>query len=147
MVDYNLACGNSHPFEGWFNSPDAFDQQVQSDSVCCPVCGSSDVRRQPSAPHIGRNRSESQADPRSNESGNGEEALRALQARILEHIVKHTEDVGRAFPDEARRIQRQEAPERPIRGQATAKEAKELREEGIDVALLPMAPVPRGQLH
>lgn len=143
MVVYNLSCGNAHVFEGWFTSPENFDQQVQADSVSCPVCGSVDVARQPSAPHIARHR-EAASTGKDQEAM---DALRALQARVLEHVIRNTEDVGNSFPDEARRIHRQEAPERPIRGQATQREAKELREEGIDVAFLPAQPVPRDQLH
>ena len=47
------------------------------------------------------------------------------------------EDVGRRFPEEARRIHYDEAPARPIRGQASREETEELREEGIDVSPLP----------
>lgn len=144
MVVYNLTCGNAHAFEGWFNSPDLFETQVEAAELSCPVCGSCDVTRQPSAPNIGRHRDNTASTPATREQM---EALRALQTQFLDHVMKNTEDVGRSFPDEARRIHRQEAAERPIRGQATQREAKALRDEGIDVALLPGLPVPRDQLH
>ena len=57
--------------------------------------------------------------------------------RKLREIVRATEDVGRRFPEEARRIHYDEAPARPIRGQASREETEELREEGIDVSPLP----------
>ena len=71
----------------------------------------------------------------------------------LREIVRAAEDVGRRFPEEARRIHYDEAPARPIRGQASREETEELREEGIDVSPLPpfltgestdAAPGPRG---
>ncbi len=48
-----------------------------------------------------------------------------------------TENVGRRFPEEARKIHYDEAPGRPIRGQASKDEADALREEGIDFTLVP----------
>ena len=52
-----------------------------------------------------------------------------------------TEDVGQQFADEARRMHYGEAPVRGIRGQATRREAMEMREEGIEVMALPILPV------
>ncbi|MSQ58175.1 MAG: DUF1178 family protein [Betaproteobacteria bacterium] len=152
MVVYNLACTNSHSFEGWFASPEVFDEQAQALSVSCPVCGSNGVVKQPSAPNIGRCSSSQSGEKRENDGPRNlarfpEEALRELRAKVLDYMLKNTEDVGKKFPDEARRIHYREAPERAIRGQATVEQAKELKEEGIDVMALPMAPVPPGQLH
>lgn len=144
MVVYNLACDNAHVFEGWFDSAQAFTHQVESSTVSCPVCGSNGVTRQPTAPNIVKQR-DGAAMP--NADAERFEAIRALQEKITDFVVRNTEDVGREFPDEARRIHRQEAPERAIRGQATRKEAEALREEGIEVTPLPFASIPRDQLH
>jgi hypothetical protein len=57
--------------------------------------------------------------------------------RKLREIVRNTENVGRRFPEEARKIHYEEAPGRPIRGQASKDEADALREEGIDFTLVP----------
>jgi hypothetical protein len=51
-------------------------------------------------------------------------------------IVANTEDVGDRFAEEARRIHYKEAPERGIRGKASAEDARELAEEGIEVLAL-----------
>ena len=59
-------------------------------------------------------------------------------AQIVEHLIANTEDVGNAFPEEARKIHYKETPERKIRGNASHNEVKELREEGIDVIALPI---------
>lgn len=144
MVVYNLSCGNSHAFEGWFNSPEVYENQMSAAEIACPVCGSCDVTRQPSAPYVARHR-----DGSTSESARTQalDAWRALHTQLVEHVMQNTEDVGRDFPDEARRIHRQEAPERAIRGQATAGEARELREEGIDVVQLPQPPTPRDRMH
>ena len=49
-----------------------------------------------------------------------------------------TEDMGTRFADEARRMHYGEVEARSIRGQASAREAVELLEEGIEVIPLPM---------
>ena len=75
------------------------------------------------------------------------EMIAQIRKRVVEYILQNTEDVGERFPDEARAIFRDEAPERAIRGKATAQEAQELREEGIEVFTLPGPPVPPERLH
>jgi hypothetical protein len=58
--------------------------------------------------------------------------------QLMRQVLEKTEDVGARFADEARRIHHGEAPDRAIRGQASAQEAAELAEEGIDVLPLPI---------
>ncbi|MCI4662941.1 MAG: DUF1178 family protein [Neomegalonema sp.] len=58
--------------------------------------------------------------------------------RALRHLVEtHAEPVGDRFAQEVRAIEAGEADERPIYGQATAKEARELEEEGIACMPIP----------
>ena len=52
-------------------------------------------------------------------------------------VIRNTENVGRRFPEEARKIHYEEAPARPIRGQASKEESEALSEEGIDFSPLP----------
>jgi len=58
--------------------------------------------------------------------------------KLIEHVIANTEDVGTAFPEEARKIHYKEAPERKIRGSASSDEVHELRDEGIEVVALPV---------
>jgi hypothetical protein len=51
--------------------------------------------------------------------------------------VRNTENVGRRFPEEARKIHYEETPPRSIRGQASRDEARALNDEGIEFASLP----------
>ena len=46
-----------------------------------------------------------------------------------------------------RAIHYKEAPERAIRGQASAQDTKELQEEGIEVFALPVPVLPKDKLH
>jgi len=61
-----------------------------------------------------------------------------LVSTVVEKLLANTVDVGRAFPEEARKIHYKEAPERAIRGTASVKEVEALREEGIQVMTLPV---------
>ncbi len=62
---------------------------------------------------------------------------------MLDELLTKSEDVGKSFPEEARRIYYEEAPARAIRGVATEEEHQEMLEEGIPVARLPVPPVGR----
>jgi hypothetical protein len=68
------------------------------------------------------------------------QALAEAARTIREHVVAHGVDVGRAFPEEARKIHYGEADPRGIYGEATTEEARDLIEEGIDVLPLPRLP-------
>ena len=59
---------------------------------------------------------------------------------IRDHVEKNSDNVGKKFPEEARKIHYGEAEERSIHGEATAEEAEELSEEGIDVQQIPWLP-------
>jgi hypothetical protein len=144
MIVYNLLCDNAHRFEGWFASPEAFEHQHDARQLSCPVCGSASVQRQPSAPHVHTRAAEAvpvqavMAKP---------EMLRQIRAQFVDYLLKNTEDVGERFPEEARAIFYEQAPERPIRGRATLAEADQLREEGIEVFALPAPRAPKDKLH
>ena len=65
---------------------------------------------------------------------------RAEFLAALRQVMATTEDVGPGFADEARRMHYGEAPARSIRGQASVRDALEMREEGIEIMALPILP-------
>ena len=56
---------------------------------------------------------------------------------LKSYINKNSEDVGKNFAEEARRIYYGETKSRSIRGETTQAEAKELIDEGVPVTKLP----------
>lgn len=70
-------------------------------------------------------------------------ALRNKIIAMAQSLAEKADYVGRDFPEEARRMHYQEAPERPIVGEATPQEASALLEEGISVVPLPLTAVPK----
>ena len=57
--------------------------------------------------------------------------------KFRKYIEKNTDNVGKNFAEEARKIYYGETKSRPIRGESTEKEAQELAEEGIQFSKLP----------
>lgn len=64
------------------------------------------------------------------------EAVRKLR----KEVEAKSDDVGKGFAEEARKMHHGEVEARPIRGQASAQDAAALDEEGIDVFVLPSLP-------
>ncbi len=129
-----LACAHDHAFEGWFGSREDFDAQLERGLVQCPSCGSAQVQRRLSAPRL--NLGAATVEPvqvKPVPAPSPETLLRELVAAVR----AASEDVGAAFAAEARRIHQGEAPERAIRGQASAEEFVALQDEGIAVWPLP----------
>ncbi|TDP83757.1 hypothetical protein EV672_104136 [Aquabacterium commune] len=144
MLVVDLHCDQGHAFEGWFASGDELLRQQQAGLLGCPVCGSHAVQRRPSATRINvsgaKGAGEPVMEPPTQQAVDGQ-ALQAAYLQVVRQVLSQTENVGERFADEARRIHHGDAPERAIRGQATAEERAELREEGIDTLALP---VPKG---
>jgi hypothetical protein len=145
MIVYDLECEHSHRFEGWFGSANDFDAQLTGKILSCPICNSGNVVRRPSASYVNTGAAEAPQRSRDKSSSFSVPQQYAnvspeMVAKIVEHIVKNTEDVGNQFPEEARKIHYNEAPERHIRGTATTRDVESLREEGIEVVSLPVPP-------
>ena len=134
MIKYQLLCDSDHEFEGWFRDSKDYDRQAGLGLVECPVCGSSEVRKAIMAPAV--------ATGRAREGGRLAEIKRDMAAameRARDYVEKNFDYVGEKFPEEARKIHYGESDERPIYGEATGKEARELAEEGVKIAPLPGA--------
>ena len=145
MIVYDLECGGGHRFEGWFASKNDFTGQSERGLVSCPKCGAQEVRRVPSVTRFNSGAIEPQEKPAPAQppefAGKDPAAIaQILYSRLVDEMLQKSEDVGRAFPAEARKIHNQEAPARSIRGQATDEEHAELLDEGISVLRLPVPP-------
>lgn len=136
MKVLDLACEVGHTFEGWFGSEDDYLEQRARGLVTCPACGSATIEKKLSAPrlNLGAQRSTGVVAA----DADAEQARQARLWRAVREVLANTEDVGSAFAEEARRIHQGEAPERGIRGQASAQDVKGLLEDGVEVMPLPI---------
>lgn len=146
MIRYALKCANDHGFDSWFASAEAYDSLLRTGRVSCPECGISKVGKMLMAPSVRPGRAAASAEastpsdaasrPLSANAHPMEAALKALR----KHLAETSEYVGPRFASEARAIHAGEAPERIIHGEARLDEVKELLEEGLPVAPLPITP-------
>jgi hypothetical protein len=149
MIVIDLLCGGGHRFEGWFASAEEFASQSGRGLVQCPSCSTAAVKRVPSAARINLGAVAPKAGvPAKTADMEGKDPFaiaQMLYSRMLDELLTKSEDVGKQFPEEARRIFYEEAPARPIRGVASSAEHDALVEEGIPVARLPVPP--KGELN
>ncbi|MBF9196019.1 DUF1178 family protein [Microvirga terrestris] len=144
MIKYALACEQAHEFESWFPSSDAFETQRKRGFVTCPFCNSAKVEKQIMAPSVARTDKAPDAPAPEPQAmavlSDRERELRAALRALREHVMKNSENVGKDFVEEARKMHFGEAEERSIYGEADLAEARALLEEGIDVLPLPIVP-------
>ncbi|HEX6113193.1 MAG TPA: DUF1178 family protein [Geminicoccaceae bacterium] len=131
MILFDLRCKDGHAFEAWFRDGAAYEDQVAAGDLACPVCGSAEVSKALMAPAVN-----------SRPKIDGAQAAEAMRLwrRVQNHIEKNFDHVGPRFAEEARKIHHGEAEKRSIYGEATKTEAKELRDEGIEVSQIPWLP-------
>lgn len=147
MIVFDLTCANDHSFEGWFASSADFERQQQATQLNCPLCGNSAITKGLQAPYVNTGtavqpaepaKAPAPAAPAANAESEQYMNIGPQVVRLIEHLIANTEDVGNAFPEEARKIHYKEAPERNIRGNASRDEVEELRDEGIEVVAVPV---------
>lgn len=131
MIVYSLACTKGHSFEGWFKDSAAFDAQAAKGELVCPVCNSKKITKAPMAPAVSGTKSKGEV------SAGELRKMRQFMTGLRKYVEENAENVGRDFPEEARKIHYGETEERPIYGEASLEEAKDLIEEGVGVAPLP----------
>src|SRR5438105_13758301 len=152
MIVFDLLCTGGHRFEGWFNSAADYAAAKERRLLAGPSCGPAKVEGVPAATRANLGAEppkppKAPAQPAKTPEMEGKDPFaiaQILYSRMLDELLTKSEDVGREFPAEARKIYYQEVPARAIRGQATEQEHDELVDEGIPVARLP---VPPGRLN
>jgi hypothetical protein len=159
MIRYALVCAKGHPFESWFQSSDAYDKQAKRGLVECPVCGDVKVEKALMAPKLSGTRKRGRAivpvpvpaaeapQPTAPETTTPvamvspqEQEFRAKLKELRDHLTSKADNVGRKFPEEARKMHYGEIEHRSIYGQASPEEAKDMHEEGIEFHPLPVLP-------
>jgi hypothetical protein len=168
MIRYALACAKGHTFESWFQNSAAYDKQAKRGLVECPVCGNTKVekalmaptlagtkkRARPAAPMVANETAPAAAAPATTPATTPaatapepvammspqEREFRTKLKELRDHLTKNADNVGRKFPEEARKMHYGETEHRSIYGEASPEEAKALNEEGIEFHPLPQLP-------
>ena len=130
MIVFNLICSTcEYEFEGWFDNRSAFESQKKKKLINCPNCESSKIKKTLVAPNVGK---------KSNSKKITNKKTIASNINKIKKIVEENFDyVGDQFTEEAKKIKYGETEDRPIYGEATIEQTKELIEEDISITPLP----------
>ncbi|MDF2234640.1 DUF1178 family protein [Albimonas sp. CAU 1670] len=143
MIRYTLRCDDGHEFESWFQSAEAFDKVKAAGGLACAICGSGAVSKSLMAPRLGAGTKKGAAPapeappetaPMLSAPGS---PLEAAMKALRERVEASAENVGRDFAKLARQMHEGALEDRPIYGEATREEARDLLEDGVPVAPLP----------
>jgi hypothetical protein len=148
MIKFALHCARGHEFQSWFQSSEAFDTQVKSGLVLCPLCQVTEVTKAIMAPAIASRGEAKRATPPAQAQSQTKVALldrhdlksRAMIDAFRRRIFAEADDVGTRFAEEARKIHNGLVPGRAIHGQASIGDARALIEEGVPVLPVPPSP-------
>ena len=131
MIKYNLVCECGKNFESWFSSSAEYDVLKKRRLVNCIYCNSTSVKKSIMSPNL---------PSKSNENSKKVRLEKNIKKQLLnfrKYIEKNCKNVGENFTREARSIHYDKKTSQGIYGKATAEEASELLEEGIEVATIP----------
>jgi len=131
MIKYNLICKCGNTFESWFSSSSEFDFLCKKKLMKCIYCESSSVKKTVMAPNLSS---------KSNKVFKKTKLEKNIKKQLLDfrkYIEKNCKNVGENFTREARSIHYDKKTSQSIYGKATAEEATELLEEGIEVTTIP----------
>ncbi|MEO1545001.1 MAG: DUF1178 family protein [Pseudomonadota bacterium] len=157
MIKYTLQCSSNHQFESWFNSSAAFDKLAKAGQIDCPHCGDTSIEKALMAPAVSTTKGEELATftTDTTPASPAEAAARAMleAARSIRKKLENEADyVGKDFANKAReRHQKSDdeqasestdtpASDKPIWGEASVEEARDLIDDGIAVVPVPKLP-------
>ena len=134
MIKYSLKCNNcSIEFESWFGSSKEFDRLKKMKFLNCEMCGSLKVQKSLMSPNLAKTKKES------SEKNNLKFKEVKRKIKYYQKFIKKNFDfVGDNFAYEARSIHyNKKNLKKGIYGNATNKDLKELKEEGIQTETIP----------
>ena len=157
MILYSLVCHKGHDFESWFANSAAYDKQAKRGLISCPLCGSAKVEKAIMAPRLARKDKSAPIVAPAEETAAPAQApaeaptpvamispqereFRAKLKELRDHLTANADNVGKKFPEVARKMHYGEIEHRSVYGEASSQDAKELHEEGIEFHPLPVLP-------
>ena len=157
MIKYKLKCKSTYcseqnEFDGWFQNIEAFEKQMLSGLINCPICGSDNIIKLLATPNVIKIKSQNSKNIKiennqrpfnSEKSYLGNENIKNITTMlrtIKKEIQKNSTFVGDKFVSKVRSMKEGKIKERPIHGHGSNKEIQELRDEGIDVVNIPWIP-------
>ena len=136
MIKYNLVCKDCNKsFDSWFASSKEYEKLKKLEHINCYNCNSLEVDKSLMSPNIVNSKKNKRFEKINNKKyENVKKTLKEYQ----KFIKNNFEYVGENFAYEARSIHYKDKKKtNGIYGNASLKELKELREEGVEVEVIP----------
>ena len=135
MIKYKLVCKNCNNFfDSWFASSKEYEKLKNLKHIICDNCNSLKVEKTLMTPSILNSKKEKPVILKNKKYTKIKDTIKQYQ----KFIKNNFEYVGEDFAYKARSIHYNNKKKlKGIYGNATAKEVKELKEEGIDTEVIP----------
>ena len=132
MIKYNLTCKDCETsFDSWFSSSKEYERLKKISFLNCYSCNSLNIEKSLMSPNIFKSKNSIKI----------EKKYTNIKKKLSEYqrfITKNFDYVGENFAYQARSIHyKNKKLPRGIYGSATKDELKELKEEGIEVEVMP----------
>ena len=135
MIKYKLQCRDCETtFDSWFSSSSEYEKLKKKNFLNCHFCNSLNVEKTLMSPSVFKSTTNSRNDGKS-------EKYDRIKKELLEYqqfIKKNFDYVGENFAYEARSLHyKNKKASKGIYGTTTKKDLKELKEEGIEIEIIP----------
>jgi hypothetical protein len=132
MIKYNLMCKKCKiSFDSWFSSSKEYDKLKRKKLINCYICNSLNVEKSLMSPNVFKSKNEIKI----------QKKYKKVKETISEYqrfIKKNFDYVGENFAYEARSIHyKNKKFSKGIYGTATKNDLKDLKEEGIEIEIMP----------
>ena len=135
MIKYRLKCKScKHVFDSWFSSSKEYEKLKKLKLINCNTCNSLDIDKSVMSPRILLNTNLKQESKF--------KKVNKIKSKIKEfqsYIKENFDYVGEKFTEEAKKIKYGETQDRPIYGEASMEQTKDLINEEIDIVPLPFS--------
>ena len=131
MIKYNLTCKCGQTFESWFSTSIEFDKLLSKRLITCVICNSTSVKKSIMAPNVS---SKVENNYKTNKYAKN---VRKKLLEFRKFVEKNCKNVGDRFTEEARSVHYDNKNSKGIYGKATPEQTAELKEEGIEVSIIP----------
>ena len=135
MIKYRLICEDCETtFDSWFSSSKEYERLKKKKFLNCYICNSLSIGKTLMSPSVFTSKIDSNTD---NEIQKYKETKQII-SKYQEFIKKNFEYVGENFTYEVRAAHyKNKKVSKGIYGKVTKEDLKELKEEGIDVDVIP----------
>ena len=135
MIKYRLTCKDcNNAFDSWFASSKEYEKLKNLKHIICPNCNSLKIEKDLMSPNVFNSKKEKPVIYKNKKYTKIKNTIKEYQ----KFIKNNFEYVGEDFAYKARSIHyNNKKRSKGIYGNATVKEVKELKEEGIDTEVIP----------